>query len=845
MRVLVLMRGVPGSGKSFFIKQNNLESFTLSPDILRLAFAGPALGVDNHLGISQDNDNVVWKLLFELLEKRMQNGEFSIIDATHIKNNAVRAYEDLCEKYRYRIIVVDFSDISLEIALSRNAMRGKVLESKNDENSKNDNFEDFIKVIESITPVNTDLTHYKCVKDSVIIKMYENLQESIKTSLPNRYKIIKPAQTNELRYMPLDLSKYKKIHHFGDIHGCYDALMEYFKFANNASNIESFKADSKDCKDYIESINHKDLIKQDEYYIFCGDYIDRGVENGKVVRFLLDIMDLPNVCLIEGNHERYLKIWGEGEIVRATEFRHFTLRDLESENITQKDARNLYRKLRQCAFYTYGNIESSAKKVLVTHGGLPRMPQNLLLISTHNLIYGSGDYGDVSVCADAFMKNSKENEYQIFGHRNKEELPLRYLHRNFILEGKVEFGGDLRVVTLDNLQSSKNANFEDSIKVIESITKDSIESNQKVRILRHSDGFSEIYVRNILHKKALNFIQSYNLIELIEKMRQSSLVKEKIFFDGRISSFNFSPKAFFNKSWNNLTCKARGLFVDVENLRILARSYDKFFNLDEMPKNSLESLCESLSYPLNVYVKENGFLGILSVDSVNDEFFLTSKSDPTSEFSKVFKELFERHFSNLDSKERLKNYLKTNNLSLIFEVIEPHFDPHIIEYDSAKIVLLDAIYNTLESKKLSFESLQELANEYHFECKIKACELALAQELRDFIDKTCKIDYQFKQNLESKERHIEGFVIEDSKGYMFKVKLHYYNTWKALRGCIELSLQKEHLILQRFLKTASKNETWIMDFWDFIESKVAENSLKFLENKDIITLRKMWLDSKK
>ena len=62
-----------------------------------------------------------------------------------------------------------------------------------------------------------------------------------------------------------DFSQYKRIHHIGDVHGCYTALMKY--------------------------LDDNGGIKDDEFYIFTGDYIDRGVENAEVVNFLISIME--------------------------------------------------------------------------------------------------------------------------------------------------------------------------------------------------------------------------------------------------------------------------------------------------------------------------------------------------------------------------------------------------------------------------------------------------------------------------------------------------------------------------------------------------------------------------
>ena len=66
MRVLLLFRGCPASGKSTYIKEHGLEKYTLSPDDLRLKIQSPVLGADGKETISQKNDKEVWKILFNL-----------------------------------------------------------------------------------------------------------------------------------------------------------------------------------------------------------------------------------------------------------------------------------------------------------------------------------------------------------------------------------------------------------------------------------------------------------------------------------------------------------------------------------------------------------------------------------------------------------------------------------------------------------------------------------------------------------------------------------------------------------------------------------------------------------
>ena len=91
MRVLLLMRGAPGVGKTTFIKENNLEQFALSADEIRLLCQSPVMTTSGTFGISQDNEKKVWSLLFQILEARMQRGEFVVIEM-NVKPLCCRKY---------------------------------------------------------------------------------------------------------------------------------------------------------------------------------------------------------------------------------------------------------------------------------------------------------------------------------------------------------------------------------------------------------------------------------------------------------------------------------------------------------------------------------------------------------------------------------------------------------------------------------------------------------------------------------------------------------------------------------------------------------------------------------
>ena len=88
--------------------------------------------------------------------------------------------------------------------------------------------------------------------------------------------------------------------------------------------------------------------------------------------------------------------------------------------------------------------------------------------------------------------------------------------------------------------------------------------------------------------------------ELLKELNESKLVQKKILKDG-IISYNFKRDVFYRRDWNDLTCKARGLFVDAKTEKVIARSYPKFFNWGELDFVKSENLKKNL-YMIIMYV---------------------------------------------------------------------------------------------------------------------------------------------------------------------------------------------------------------------------------------------------
>lgn len=378
MRTLLLLRGAQASGKSTWVTENNLEPYTLSADKIRLNIANPVLNEDGSIEISQKYNKLTWELLYRYLEMRMENGDFTIIDATHSDIKLMNKYRDLANTYKYTIYYLEF-DTPLEECLKRNRER----------------------------------VGYKYVPEKVIERTWETIKN--KEKLPSVFKKINSID-EIINFYTADVNEYKKVIIIGDIHSCAEPLKEVLK-------------------DFSE----------ENLYVFVGDYFDRGIQAVETFKIMLDLLEKPNVILIEGNHENNsVKKFIYDEEKYTKSFDETTLQPLLKEfelEYIKTGLKKIYKRLRQCFAF-----EFRGKKFLCTHGGLPLVPK-LALVSAKEMIKGVGRYETEigEVYSENYKKGLCQDFIQVHGHRGINDGEYSYC-----LEGRVEFGGELKVLTIDN-----------------------------------------------------------------------------------------------------------------------------------------------------------------------------------------------------------------------------------------------------------------------------------------------------------------------------------------------------------------------------------------------------------
>lgn len=630
MRILILLQGIPASGKTTWVKENGLENYVISSDEIRKNIGATYLDIDGWT-LDQTSNKEMFDILHQMVEVRFKQGALTIVDATHLKEKDISAYNKLCKQYGYRRYIVRF-DISLEEAIKRDSKRGTY-----------------------------------SVGEKVITRCYDrfvNLQN------PSGWVTVSPNAFSSIEWRSEDLSGYEHVNVFGDIHGCINPVKAFFE---------------------------KYPYSEKEFYIFTGDYLDRGPNNKETLEAVLKLSTKKNVVFCCGNHELHLIRYLDGEPCVSKDFLKTSE---EIEHIDRKELRDFVRSLHQMYLFDF-----KGERYFVNHGGLPWYPNRIIEVPTVQFIKGVGGY-DIPV-DEYYERYSKDHNVpiQIHGHRN---LNLdNGTEHSINLEGGVERGGMLKVWRNGEILCFEN------------------------------------HITN-------------------EDFRSSPLIKVKKLKSGA-ESYNFTKEAFYGKEWNHLTITARGLFM--LNEKVVARGYNKFFNIGENPQTDWDTLLEKKG-KVRAYLKENGFLGLLSYYEGKLRFH--TKSTDEGSFAGYFKNIYYKLPINHDAVEE---WLKNNDYTLVFEVIDINNDPHIVEYDNDRLVLLDAIKNDLEFSRIGYEELSEIAK--LFNCEVKQ----LVNEFSSFSD--------FKNWLNGYNPvGLEGLVLECGD-YMCKYKTSWYLSWKKERGKVE------------------------------------------------------------
>lgn len=152
--------------------------------------------------------------------------------------------------------------------------------------------------------------------------------------------------------------------------------------------------------------------------------------------------------------------------------------------------------------------------------------------------------------------------------------------------------------------------------------------------------------------------------------------------------FNYDHACTYDKAWDDITLSARGLIVEEDTGKVVARPFKKFFNLGEVPETQYTSLPD---LPFTATEKMDGYLGIHF--KWRGEDFISTRGSFDSEMAVWGTDWFRKN---------VNSSVMDPEWTYLFEIV--YSRKIVISYDFEGLVLLAAI-NKETGEELPYDRL--------------------------------------------------------------------------------------------------------------------------------------------
>lgn len=278
-----------------------------------------------------------------------------------------------------------------------------------------------------------------------------------------------------------------------------------------------------------------------------------------------------------------------------------------------------------------------------------------------------------------------------------------------------------------------------------------------------------------------------NGANLLNAMANNDLVRVKESGVPGVVACNFTRKAFYKGAWDEQTVRARGLFLDKATGAVVARGYDKFFNVGQngapatirdLATEAAREAQDNERYNVTLRKKHNGFLAIVA--TINNNLTVLSKSGITA-YSREAERILRAQIGDAGC-ERLRRVLADNNLSATFECISKR-DPHMVYYSKDEMIFLDFIHNTpdydpvpLDAAFTTIRAVDSLMPAAEGKTLAYWWMWENGTDLANIITRMAE---------KASREHSEGYVVSYGDGRMVKIKTEWYTRAKWLRSMVQ------------------------------------------------------------
>ena len=389
---LVLLIGPSGSGKSTFARKHFKPTEVLSSDFCR------GLVSDDETDQTATGD--AFEVLRFIAAKRLAAGKLTVIDATNVQVEARKPLMALAREYHYLTVAIVF-DLPTKLCQERNKTRSDrnlkphVIRQQSQQlrrslrNLKREGFRHFVYVMSA-----PEVVEAACVERQ-------------------------PLWVNRTGEQgPFDI--------IGDIHGCFDELVELLKELG-------YKISTR--PDGDTSVEPP----QGRKAVFVGDFVDRGPKVREVLRLVMGMQKTNAALCIPGNHDVKLVRALRGRNVNPTHGLAESLSQLEKESVEFKT---------QIVEFLDGLVSHYVLdngKLVVAHAGMKEELQG----RASGRVREFALYGETTGETDAFGSPIRLNwadEYRgtamvVYGHTPVVEP--QWVNRTINIDTGCVFGGKL------------------------------------------------------------------------------------------------------------------------------------------------------------------------------------------------------------------------------------------------------------------------------------------------------------------------------------------------------------------------------------------------------------------
>lgn len=649
---LYILSAPPASGKSTFLKLNNIPSqMIVSTDTLRNTFYTPSVDIDEHGEYSRpffnDNNNI-FSIARRIVRGRLEQGLTTFVDAVSASESDRQLWADIANDLGIQSTVLIFDSNPEECLLN---------DSKREQR----------------------------VGKEVIDRFFLSFKKE--SSLPFELIDSNTKITFTLKHLEIPESK---IYVVGDTHGLKDEFIDF------AKNKLGFKFEN-------EKFSHSQGYKM----LFLGDFIDRGTQSVEMLKLVKKSVEDGHYAII-GNHEQKLiNFYKEYKLTGGL--------SLKGKAITQTAAQ-LLRCSTQEQEELIGFLKKLPHFLLkdnfaFTHAGLRtfdpyNIPKSFCIYSdTHKK--HTDEYDNDTSKSDLtyhnYFNEGVNKYYLVRGHNaiNAQQSTVT------VLEDKIAFGGGFNALDLRLALTKKIANPEEDLNqyIIKETVKFSFDKyiaehlqlkNNMESLVKNKLGSIKLDDTGLLtvykYSKSVFFNQSWNASQHLTKCR--GLVLD---FAGNIVVHPFD-KIFNYLEPNEKGRLAGANITDDTPVKIVGKLNGFLGCISKHPfkKNNLLLSTTGTTEFFRQYPNNQ-----------NKEEYIVQ----TGEYQGYIRDLLK---ADKKSESKIHKFLQDNELTLMFEVIHPTEKlNHVIKYEDSEdgLYLIGVRGLNPKDKVWTEEKMDELAKE--------------------------------------------------------------------------------------------------------------------------------------